>query len=249
MKDKVQVVDLNDFELKGAYVMAEHIKRLGKGYKWEQRLNENSLMRYVVEEASGSRVVVSGIFAEPRFRFVVKDDKVYFTTVNSVWPEFLFYDFARCLACAVEGMEKILIPSIDAVDAFSTDINDYYLVNNDYTKRIAGSFNRLIEKGEELKYCSGMFSIWMGTASFGDAKVVRLVKGFAESSFFDQVALAAVFCRGRGIPVFFAEGGVYYPLEEKEFCESIQENFSRIFMKASGKYPHKVIDLSTLEKK
>ena len=89
-----------------------------------------------------------------------------------------------------------------------------------------------------------MFYIRLGGAAFGEERIRRMVRSFAESSSYKNVAAAAVFCRGRGVPVFFAEGGVYYPLAERGFCESIQKDFARIFMKITGGNPHPVLDLN-----
>jgi hypothetical protein len=234
MKDTVKVVALNDFEIEGAFKMAGYIREFGKGFRWNYSVPGHEIMRYVVEEASDSRVTVSGVLGVRRFRFAVKNGEVIFSTVNCISPAALFYDFSRILTIKNAEIAKILKPSTDAIDTFSADINDYYLVNNSYSESISKSFRQGIERRMEKEYASGMFYLLLGAAGFGDERVQRKARAFSESSFFDKTALAAVFCRGRGVPVYFAEGGVYYPLKEKDYCESIQEDFSRIFMKTAG---------------
>jgi hypothetical protein len=234
MKDTVKVVALNDFEIEGAFKMAGYIREFGKGFRRNHSIPGHDIMRYVVEEASDSRVSVSGALGAPRFRFAVKGDQVIFSTVNSIWPAALFYDFSRILAIEKAEIAKILTPATDVIDAFSTDINDYYLTNDSYSESISKSFRKGIEQRLDKAYISGMFYLLLGAAGFGDERIQRKARAFSESSFFEKTALAAVFCRGRGVPVYFAEGGVYYPLKEKDYCESIQEDFSRIFMKCTG---------------
>ena len=243
MRDRIQVVELNSFEQAHAPLIAEHIRTLGRGFRREYHLAESSMIRYSVEEASESRVAVNGILWQPRFRFIYQGGRASFTTVNSPNPIFLYYDFARMLSMEGGEVNGILVPDLEIINAFSTDINDYYLVNNRYSKDIAESFREGIKQPHEKGYISGVLYLWLGTAGFGDERLQRHVRAFAESSSFDDTALAMVFYRGRGTPVFFAEGGIYYPLAEKAYCESIQEDFSRIFMKATGRYTGLVVDM------
>jgi hypothetical protein len=234
MKETVQVVALNDFEIKGACEIAGYIRQLGKGFRRNFPINEGNALRYVVEEASDSRVKVSGVMGVPRFRLIVKGSHVMFSTVGSVSPAALFYDFSRILAIERAEIARVLTPQVDVIDDFSANINDFYLVNNSYSERISEAFRRGIERQMKKEYTGGMFYLCLGTAGFGNERVQRKAAAFAESSLFDQTALAAVFCRGHGVPIYFAEGGVYYPLKEKDFCEAMQEDFSRIFMKAAA---------------
>jgi hypothetical protein len=143
-----------------------------------------------------------------------------------------------------EQTHGILVPDLETANAISARIDDYYLVNNRYSKDIAESFRQGIKERYEKEYVSGVVYLWLGTAGFGDERLQRQARAFAASSSFDDTALAMVFYRGRGMPVFFAEGGVYYPLAEKAYCESIQEDFTRIFMKATGRNKGMVVNIS-----
>jgi hypothetical protein len=235
MKITVQMVDLNDYEICKVREIIPFLLKLGEGYRWNHAIGPANRFEFKIETASADALVVKGQFGAPRFRLAVKGPHVSFSTEGAERPEFLLYDFMHILVSIDPDVEPFLLPDYGALyDSMPTISNDYYLANNEYTENLAEYFRRVLASQKELKYLSGMLAVHVTIPMDGEEKARTRIKEFAESSGYDDVALAAVFCRGESAPIFYANGSIHYLLEKEDFYEAIQFDLTRTFMKNSS---------------
>ncbi|MHC6202815.1 hypothetical protein ACYULU_06435 [Breznakiellaceae bacterium SP9] len=236
MKLTVQIVDLNDYEIGKVQEIVPVLLKLGQGYRWNHVIDEMAAnIEFKIETASAAAIIVKGQFGTPKFRLAVKGPHVSFSTERAERPEFLLYNFMHILASIDPTVDKLLMPDFDALyDSMSANSNGYYLANNEYTESLPEYFRRVLTSKKELKYLSGMLTVHVTIPADGNEKARERIKEFAESSGYDDVALAAVFCRGEGVPIFYANGSIHCLSEKKDFIESFLFDFTRTFMKNSS---------------
>ena len=235
MKLTVQTVDLNDYEICKVREIVPFLLKLGQGYRWNHTINTAARIEFKIETASPDAIIVKGQFGTPRFRLAVKGPHVSFSTENAERPEFLLYNFMHILASVEPALEPLLAPDFEALyDSMPANSNSYYLANNEYTENLPEYFRRVLASKKELKYLSGMLTVHVTIPADGNEKARERIKEFAESSGYDDVALAAVFCRGEGAPVFYANGSIHCLLPKKDLFESFLFDFTRTFMKNSS---------------
>jgi hypothetical protein len=235
MKLTVQTVDLNDYEICKVREIVPLLLKLGQGYRWNHTINTTARLEFKIETASSDAIIVKGQFGAPRFRLAVKGPHVSFSAENAERPEFLLYDFMHILMIIEPSVVPLLVPGFGALyDSMTADSNCYYLANNEYTESLPEYFRRVLASKKELQYVSGMLTVHVTIPEDGNEKARERIKEFAESSAYDDVALAAVFCRGEGAPVFYANGSIHCLIPKKDFFESFLFDFTRTFMKNSS---------------